>query len=216
MNYFVDAATPPTPYQARRIKALGWTAFNVYVGGPRAVRRWTNTETAVVGAAGLLCLPTYVGRNAPWDDPTAFTFDQGAIDGAEADVQTGACGFDGTTILCLDLEYGTWQAHPDATLQYVLGWVSQVNGAGHPAVLYSDSHTLAYLGTPDIVDYTWGASYVANGGSFLRPPVGQFDPSEPPAWSCWQWADNASIAGASLDLNSAADDFPFAVYSPPG
>lgn len=215
MIYGIDSAYAPTRYQAGRIFSLGWRWSICYVGGPRATNKWTNAQTGTLATAGFTFVPTYVGRNAPWDGPEAFTFDQGAADGVEADVQTGACGFDGTTILALDLEYGSYQAHPAATLQYVLGWVSQVNAAGHPAVLYSDPHTIAYIGTPDIVDFTWGASYVANGRSYLRPPVGSFDPSSPPAWSAWQWADNGLIAGAGVDLNSAVDDFPFASYTPP-
>lgn len=214
MRYFLDAAYAPSTAAARRQFSLGWTAYGGYIGGPRATNAWSHSDFERLAAIGFTFVPLYVGRTSPYDSPSAFTHEQGIIDGTEACVQTGACGFNETTILCLDAEYGDWQNEPKQFEDYLRAWVSVVNGAGHPAVLYSDPRTIDILGVPELVDRTWGADYVTNGRRYNAAPVGQFDPSIPPAWHAWQWADNGLIGGAACDLNSATDDFPFAEFTP--
>jgi glycoside hydrolase-like protein len=214
LRYFLDAAYPPTTAAARRQFALGWTAYGGYVGGPRAANVWSHAAFERLADIGFTFVPIYVGRTSPYDRPGAFNYDQGKEDGTDACVQTGACGFNETTILCLDAEYGDYQNEPEGFAAYLTGWVEVVNGAGHPAVLYSDPRTIDILGVPELVDWTWGADYVTNGRRYSSPPDGQFDPAIPPAWHAWQFADNGLIGGAACDLNSATDDFPFASFQP--
>jgi Domain of unknown function (DUF1906) len=216
MLYGLDLVNPPSQAQAITMWELGWRFFGCYVGGPRAAaghQGWPNSSVARLAELGFSFIPIYVGRNQPWDTSWAFTFQQGVVDGDDANVLTGACGFDESTPLCLDLEYGSYQNEPASAREYVRGWVQQVNAAGHKACLYSDIETLSHLGTPDLVDLLWGAAWV-KGAFATRPPSGQFDPSTPPPWSVWQFA-GGTIAGVSVDTNSAVDDFPFATYRPP-
>jgi Domain of unknown function (DUF1906) len=213
--YGLDMVSAPTEAQAATMFELGWRFLGCYVGGPRAAaghHGWPNAAVGVLANVGFSFLPIYVGRNHPWDDFSAFTFQQGVLDGDEANSLTGACGFDSDTPLCLDLEYGTYQSDPQGARQYLRGWVQQVNAAGHKACLYSDLETLGRLGTPDLVDLLWGAAWVREAFT-LQPPLGRFDPTTPPPWNAWQYA-GGTIAGVSVDCNSATDDFPFAQYQP--
>lgn len=217
MKYFLDMVEPPTVDQARAMVVNGWTGCAVYVGGPRAAAHdhWHQVDgvRAPVGdLAGIFdfFVPVWVGANQPWDVESAFSFANGVADGEKADQDTGACGFGPTTPLGLDVEYGTFQAHPDATLQYILGWVSSVNAAGHPAGVYSDLETLSHLEPGLQVDWKWGAAWV-RGFRGAGAPIGGFDPSSPPPWDLWQFA-STSIAGVSVDCNSAADSFVGATY----
>jgi hypothetical protein len=209
MQYFLDCLNPPTDAQASLIYRLGWHGFNVYVGGPYLSGHtpWSNSRVAALAAHGFQFLPLYVGQQSTAGMQGTLTYDQGKIDGAEATVLTGACGFNETTILGLDLEGG----NPiDAAREYVRGWVEVVNGAGHPAVLYCDATTAHYLGTPDLIDYVWVADWVVH--NLRRAPVGRFDPATDPPWSVWQFG-GGTVAGVAVDYNSATDDFPLADYS---
>jgi Domain of unknown function (DUF1906) len=217
MQYGLDMLTPPTPQQAQAMRQLGWSWCAVYVGGPRAAAHsaWQeqNGRFPVKDIAGAFggFLPIYVGKNAPWDVAESFSYDAGLADGDEANGLTGACGFNSTTPLCLDVEYGTWQANPTGVEDYIRGWVERVNGAGHRAGLYSDIETLNhYVHRPDLMDFLWGAAWVR--GSFNAAPTGGFDPqSPPPPWDAWQFG-SSTIAGISVDCNSLVDGFALAAY----
>src|SRR5438105_3699805 len=126
MQYGLDVLNPPTREWSFMATELGWKWLNVYVGGPRASARtsWHQIDgvrhpVRDIAAVWRGFLPTYVGRNFPWDSADAFTYEQGLIDGDDANENTGACGFDSWTPLCLDIEYGTWQNYGDAVTQYV-------------------------------------------------------------------------------------------------
>ena len=218
MKYGVDCLYPPMPEQAVRMRNLGWTWLAVYVGGPRAAAHsaWQEVDQLRYPVRDLAphfdgFLPIYVGKNAPWDRPEAFTYDTGLQDGQDADDLALACGFAANTPLALDLEYGTWQAARDAVHEYVRGWVEAVNRAGHPAGLYSDMETLdQYQNRPDLIDFLWGAAWI-RGGFTNSCPAGRFDPSSPPPWQVWQYA-GGNIAGVQVDTNSMTDDFELARY----
>jgi hypothetical protein len=216
VKYFLDCLNPPPNATARTMFNNGWTGLCVYVGGPRCAaghQGWPNAAVGKLAAVGFTFLPLYVGRNQPWDAPSAFTRSAGLHDGQEATVLTGACGFSELTILGLDMEYGTYQANPDGVRDYLAAWVEVVNGAGHPAVLYSDIDTLNHLGDPTLVDFLWGAAWVPKAFT-TRAPVGRFDPSWPPPWACWQFG-TGTIGGVAVDANSCTDAFPLASYQAP-
>lgn len=217
MRYFVDMLHPPTRAQARAIRDLGWAGCAVYTGGPRAAARhtWQQVDGQRYPVRELadifdFFVPIWVGRNAPWDAAASFSWGHGVEDGQTADADTGACGFGPTSPLGLDVEYGTYQAHPVETLQYILGWVSAVNSAGHPAGVYSDIQTLNALEAGLQVDWKWGAAWVPSYAS-SSAPVGEFNPAEPPPWDAWQFG-GVTIDGVTVDCNSASDTFAGASY----
>lgn len=219
MRYGLDMLYPPSRTAAEIMQARGWQWLNVYIGGPRATARnsWQIREGVSYPVADVApyfegFLPLYVGRNAPWDRPGDFNYQQGIEDGDEANELTGACGFDSNTVLGLDLEYGTWQAAPHGAEEYVRGWVERVNAAGHPGVLYSDIETLNHLDKPELIDFVWGAAWIG-GTNFENAPLGQFDPSWPPPWDVWQFG-SGRIGGIQCDCNSSTDAFPLAAYGP--
>lgn len=216
MIYGVDSTSPPTVAQAQRIWDNGWRWSIVYVGGPRAAaghHGWPNATVGALAKIGFKFLPVYVGRTHPYDPPSAFTYLQGLADGDEANVLTGACGFDSDTPLTLDAEAGDYQNAPGFS-EYLRGFGERVNAAGHQLCLYSDTQTLNAFGS-DLVDLKWGADTGRRRLNYLdpvtqKPPISQFDPSVPPPWNAWQFA-----FGSTFDLNSAADDFPLASYTAP-
>jgi Domain of unknown function (DUF1906) len=218
LKYGVDLLNPPTFQQAQAIRQFGWSWCAVYVGGPRAAAHHIWQENAIDGYHPVKALasifdgflPIYVGANQPWDPPQSFTYGAGLSDGDDANACTGACGFDSDTPLCLDVEYGTWQANPSGVEDYIRGWVERVNAAGHRAGLYADIETLnQYVNRPDLIDFLWGAAWVR--GNFSRAPVGSFDPQSPPPWDAWQWG-GGSLANLSVDFNSMIDSFELARY----
>lgn len=216
MLYGVDCTRPPTTVDAWRIWAKGWRWMAAYIGGPRAAsghHGWPNADVGRLAAVGFVFLPIYVGRTHPYDPPSAFTYLQGLADGDDANVLTGACGFDSDTPLALDAEAGDYQNAPGFG-EYLRGFGERVNAAGHKLCLYSDTQTLGAFGN-DLVDLKWGADIGRRPLNYINPltqgpPVGKFDPSVPPPWSYWQWC-----FGSTFDCSSAADDAPFAHYTPP-
>lgn len=215
MIYGVDCISPPSHSQAVAIWNKGWRFMGCYIGGPRAAAGhsgWPNASVHVIADIGFLFIPIYVGRTIPYDPPSAFSYQQGLADGDDANVRTGACGFDSTTLLALDAEYGDYQNAPGFS-EYVRGFGERVNAAGHKLCLYSDTETLNNF-DGSLVDLKWGAAYASR--AFTQtPPTGRFDPGSPPPWNCWQYADGGTIGGVSVDLNSASGDFPFAQYTAP-
>lgn len=201
------------------VRDLGWTWLNVYVGGPRAAsgRRWRQRDGVSYPVGDIAdifdgFLPTYVGRNYPWDGPDAFSYDQGLLDGEDANECTGACGFDRPTPLTLDLEYGCWQHYGHRVVDYVQGWIERVNQAGHPGGVYSDIDTLNHLPIGELVDYKWGAAWVR--GAFTNSPrAGTFNPQSPPPWDAWQYG-GGMLLDVSADCNSMTDNFQLARYGP--
>lgn len=217
MKYGLDVLYPPTREWSIVAKSNGWSWLNVYIGGPRASARHSwhespNTDGPVAKIADIWdgFLPTYVGRNYPWDGAADFSYEQGLIDGDDANESTGACGFDSWTPLCLDLEYGAWQNYGEDILPYITGWVERVNAAGHPAGVYSDIDTLNQLPLGLLVDFKWGAAWVRNSFT-VDAPAGRFDPASPPPWDAWQYG-GGTLNGVSVDCNSMRDDFKLATY----
>lgn len=202
------------------MQALGYTWLNVYIGGPRALAHtaWHQQDGVSYPVRDLApyfsdgFLPTYVGRNVPWDQGSAFTAKQGIADANDACSQTGACGFGPTTPICLDVEYGTYEKYPAATLRYIAGFVSVCNSVGHPVVVYGDQALMNALRIGLDVDGKWGADQLLLGQHDAPADVwGQFDPASPPPWSHWQ-CGSGTVAGVSVDYDTATDDALLAQY----
>lgn len=212
MIYGLDAAYAPSVATARRLWTDGWRFFGGYLGGPRAAHGWSNADFGRLASIGFRFIPIFVGRNLPWDTTAAFTYDQGIADGDAANNLAGSCGFDENQALCLDVEANPGMGSlGQALLDYCDGWCARVHDAGHKTIVYSSASILAQI--QDHFDYRWGAEWVGNAGRYSTPPWGLFDPSEPPPWQFWQFADNAY--NNNFDANSASDDAPLATYTPP-
>lgn len=212
MLYGLDCLFAPSDNQARRMAALGWSVLGCYINtGPfHTWAHWTNDQVGICAKYFQFMVPIYVGQQAHG----TLSADQGSIDGDDANVCAGAAGFNEEQPVCLDMEYGTYQSNPAGALDYLSAWVAKVNGAGHRAILYSDSYTIAHVGTPDLVDLTWGASYVVRNNAYVKPPIGEFDPSSPPPWTGWQFG-SGTVANVSVDYSSWVDDVQLAIYTPP-
>lgn len=212
MIYGLDAAYAPSAATARKLWGAGWRFFGGYTGGPRAAHAWSNGDFGRLAAIGFTFIPIFVGRNLPWDDPSAFTFEQGLADADQSNGLAGGCGFDENQPICLDVEGNSGMGDlGQALLDYCDGWCQRTHDAGHKTIVYTSSSIMATLG--DHFDYKWGAEWVGNAGHYTSPPWGQFDPSEPPPWDFWQFADNAY--NNNFDASSATDTAPLATYTPP-
>lgn len=212
MLYGLDVAYAPNIMTARRLYSQGWRFFGGYTGGPRAAHAWSNADFGRLAKVGFTFIPIYVGRNLPWDDSSAFNYDQGVADGDDSNNLAGACGFNSQQAICLDVEANSGMGSlGQALLDYVDGWCQRTHDAGHPTIVYTSSSIMAQIGSH--FDYQWGAEWAGNSGQYNTPPWGLFDPSEPPPWTFWQWADN--VQNNTYDGDSAVDGAPLAIYTPP-
>lgn len=217
MIYGWDAAYAPSTYEATRRWLNGWRFAGGYIGGPRALHAWDYADFHRIADVGYLWLPPYyVGRNVgpdpanPWDGRSRFTHHQGILDGIEACRLAAERGFPSPLPISQDMEYGTWQTMRSRARDYLMGFAESVNKDGRQCALYSDQETIANIGTPDIVDLTICAYYIRNAETD-SPPFGRFDPSTPPPWDMWQYADHGF--SNSADLLSARDGFPLAQWA---
>ena len=221
MKFGLDMTYPPTVDQATHMQSLGYTFCIAYVGGPRASadNAWHQIDGERYPVRDLSpffrdgFLPCYVGRNVPYDQGWQFTAEQGITDGHEANTYTGACGFDSDSVVVLDVQYGTYERYPLATLRYIAGFVSRCNAAGHPVGVYGDIALMNALRQGLDVDGKWGADQLlTNRTDEPSETWSRFDPASPPPWMYWQ-CGNGTVAGVSVDYNTATDDALFAKYA---
>ena len=220
MLYGLDLTYPPTTDQAARMQQLGYSWLLVYIGGPRAAAHtaWHQIDGASYPVRDLApyfsagFLPCYVGRNVPWDAGSSFTARQGIADGNDANIQTGACGFGPTSPICLDVEYGTYEKYPSATLRYIAGFTSVCNAIGHPVIVYGDQALMNAVRQGLDVDGKFGADQLLVRQTDAPADTwANFDPGSPPPWMMWQ-CGNGTVAGVSVDYDTATDDALLAQY----
>src|SRR5215468_4726831 len=123
----LDAAVPPPAAKAKAmLDSVGGSWWNVYMGGPEASHTWTPNDVHQYQQHGiskfLLC---YVG----WQSKhlSRLTVQEGGHDGDAACQLVKDFGmFAAGTPVCLDLEQPTFEAAPDASLDYAGAWCKAV------------------------------------------------------------------------------------------
>lgn len=219
----IDLAYPPSLYVAGQASQLGYTFCICYTGGVGALAKETwhivDGKRYPVGKlvkAGYFpdgWMPTYVPSQAP----SHYNAETGLSDADDANVQQGACGFDSTSPIFLDIEYSMYANNPSGVLNYIPTFVENCNAAGHPVEVYGSQALVNYLvdhgWIGPVVDGVWGADPVltnrVNPQSSMWLP---YDPSLPPPWNYWQ-CGNGTIAGTSVDFDTALDTATFATYA---
>lgn len=218
-KFSVDMVSPPSTWQAQIMQQQGFTACGVYIGGPRAASgtQWHQVDGLYYPVRDLVpyftdgFIPIYVGRNLPWDSVAQFSTYRGRLDGQDANIQTGACGFGSNTPITLDIEASTSQGAPfDKVFAYVEAFVGACNAVGHPVWLYGTPVFCSRFNSSQI-DATWMASYAFEGAVDYVPDPDSFDPSQPPASNGWQFGGGTN-AGVSVDYSSWLSSTVFATY----
>lgn len=221
MKTGLDMAFPPTKKQAQFMGGLGYTFCIAYIGGDGALakdtwhiidgKRYPVGNIAPFFPDGFM--PTYV----PGQDPSGYNANSGAGDGADACVQTGACGFDSGSPLYLDIEYSMYATNPNGVLQYIPAFVSVANDTGHPVVVYGSQALVNFLvdtgWVGPVVDGVWGADPILTNRVNVSPSTwAPYDPNLPPPWMMWQ-CGNGTVAGVAVDYDTAQDDALLAKYA---
>ena len=221
MKFGLDLAFPPTAALAAEMSSLGYTFCICYIGGDGALagdawhiidgQRYPVRDIAPSFPDGFM--PTYV----PGQDPFGYTGASGAGDGADANEQTGACGFNETSPIFLDIQFSIWTRNPAGVMAYIPEFVRVCNEVGHPVVVYGPT-TLVDMLVPQVgivVDGVWGADIILTGRNNAPASFWSWaDPAEPPPWSFWQ-CGSGTIAGISVDYDTATDDARLAPYAGP-
>ena len=177
-------------------------------GGPPACSGSTRTS----GISHFLL--SYVGRQS--GHVSRLTVSQGEQDGAEACQLAERFGFAAAgTPVCLDLEGRTYDAAPDASLDYAGGWCQAVRSRGFRPGVYSNPRALIPLhGRASRPDWVWIASWVRHTADSSADPhqaSGVADDLWPAAGQrAWQYAGTfgdgsaASVCPAGDTLSGIA------------
>ncbi|HTR56227.1 MAG TPA: glycoside hydrolase domain-containing protein [Kofleriaceae bacterium] len=147
----------------RNDHAVRWSG--VYIGGPcDGGSGWTKQRVVdIANATDWKFMPIYVGRQeAAICGADQLTYDQGHSDGIGATKRMRAFGWEPKRDIpvALDVEAGTYYAHPTASLAYVRGWLAAVHHEGYRGYIYSSPFALnAYHDAHARIDAAWAASY---------------------------------------------------------
>jgi hypothetical protein len=163
---FFDIAVAPSPAKARAgVDALGGpvtAGLHVYLGGHRCVASgWTPERIRQYADAGIRqFLLTYVGDQRR--DQLGEL--RGATHGRDAVALAGALGWTRGAPLVVDVEAPTYDAKPEASLEYVAGWCAAVRAAGHRAGIYSSVRGVsgAWALGADAPDFGWVARWLGH------------------------------------------------------
>jgi Domain of unknown function (DUF1906)/LysM domain len=211
----LDASGAPDPDVAEKtLNEIGGTWWNVYIGGPESGGSgWSPSLLRQYEDRGIRrFLLTYVGRQS--GHVSRLTVSQGEQDGAEACQLAERFGFAAAgTPVCLDLEGRTYDAAPDASLDYAGGWCQAVRSRGFRAGVYSNPRALIPLhNRASRPDWVWVASWVRHTADSSADPhqaSGLADDLWPAAGQrAWQYAGTfgdgtCSIRGLSVDIDVA-------------
>jgi hypothetical protein len=227
---FFDIAAAPTPAKARAgVDALGGpdaAGLHVYLGGHRtSATGWTTQRVRQYVDAGIRqFLLTYVGDQHR-DQLGAH---RGARHGRDAVARAGALGWTRGAPLVIDIEAHTFEAKPDASMEYVAGWCESVRAAGHRAGIYSSSAgvTAAWkLGAAVAPDFTFTARWIGHQRQAVDPRAtkGLSATTFPRRGQrAWQYAGElrdgtkrlrCMLVGLDVDLDVADDGL---LVGPPG
>ncbi len=210
----LDKDVPPAAAKAKEmLDEIGGTWWNVYIGGPEASFTWQPEHVRAYQQQGihhfLLC---WVGRQAK--ELSRLTVAQGRTDGDAACQRVKDFGLAAPgTPVCLDVELGTFEAAPSASLDYAGAWCEAVRAAGLRPGVYANPAPLQELHKRTAKpDWVWLASWVqhtADPGANPRLAKG-LDPDQWPQHGqrAWQYAGAfdhkvCQIGGIDVDIDVA-------------
>ncbi len=205
----LDKDDPPAPEVAKRmLDAIGGRWWGVYIGGPEATHAWTPGDVAGYVQHGIEnFMLTYVGRQKAGP----LTHPQGQTDGRAAMGLLKTFGYDNRTPLCLDVELGTFESAPMASVEYARGWCETVRQAGGRPGVYANPETLKAMHGKAPADFVWIASWVTHGRGEHDPHSAAGVPAAlwpNPGQRAWQYAGafgNApcQVLGVDVDIDVA-------------
>ena len=214
-----DRAYPPDSVLLQRAASLGVEWFGAYIGGPYTGGLWSPEQVNGIGHLGYKFLPIYVGQQAK-DPPNiktegVFTMEQGQHDAEDAIHIMREYGWPQhqNIPIVLDVEFWTYESHPEPTRQYIRTWLNTVRNAGYYPGIYGGAqtcHDMAQVGYLDGPTFVWIASWLKNWNpsqldlmNIPGMPSRYFGRSQ----RLWQYA-----ALGDYDLNLANEEFQFAEY----
>jgi len=216
----LDRAFPPSVGQAGQLaRDFGVEVWGVYVGGPAALNVWSPTVVQAYSQLGMLFLPIYVGQQASG----VLTAAQAAIDAADAVACMRSFGWLPGAPVCLDVEAGTFDSQPQASLTYTRAWVAALRAAGFRPGVYAAPRMLRMaplVGAPpdERPDFVWAASHASTS---LAPHLSLAhiknlpdDIWTGPGQRAWQYA--ISVATQRVFLNGIEVDISLTSIATPG
>jgi hypothetical protein len=183
----------------------------VYIGGPcNGGSGWTKAGvTAISHATGWKFEPIYVGQQeSAICGHHNLTYNQGKADGKAAVADMKRFGWEPKKDIpvSLDLEAGTYYAHPTSSTNYVRGWVNEVHALGYRAHVYSTPFGLNTFHDKHVkIDGAWAASYFYSGFKNVAPAdLSQMGSRFRHKNRAWQYAGNFEVSGAGkVDADTA-------------
>jgi len=216
----LDRAFPPSAEQAAKLAAdFGVEVWGVYIGGPAALHVWRPRDVSMFSELGMHFLPVYVGQQTNG----ALTAAQGVVDGADAIHCMAGFGWAPGAPVCLDVEAGTFDTHPQASLTYTRAWVATVRAAGFRPGVYAaprmlKSSSLVDAPPDERPDFVWAASHAS---SVLNPDLSLAHIKNLPdqLWTgpgqrAWQFA--ISVESQRVFLNGIEVDISLTSIATPG
>ncbi|HEU4702724.1 MAG TPA: glycoside hydrolase domain-containing protein [Conexibacter sp.] len=214
------AAAPPAAKAKQMLDAIGGRWWNVYIGGPESGGSgWTPDLVRDYVRHGIdRFMLTYVGQQ----HGGTLTAAQGRHDGAEALAIARRFGYRGSVPLCLDVEMGTFNGAPSATVQYTRAWCETVRRAGARPGVYANPAPLQAMAKGGVrADFVWVASWVGSQRSDRDPHAIASMPNDlwsKPGQRAWQYAGalkNAPCRVLGLDVDVSVADLG-CLAPPPG
>jgi hypothetical protein len=193
------------------LKDHGVKYLGVYIGGPcDGGSGWTKAGvTAISHATGWKFAPIYVGQQtASICGRDNLTAAQGRADAKAAAADMKKFGWEPNRDIpvFLDLEAGTYFAHPAASTSYVRGWVDEIHALGYRADVYSTPYGLNTFHDKGVkIDGVWAASYFYKGFANVVPAdLDQMGNRFRHANRSWQYAGDFYVHGAGdIDADTA-------------
>lgn len=214
----VDRATPIAAQTVQVIRGAGldisWIA--AYLGGPRAAETWQAIDVQAVAPTVAGILPIYVGRNAPWDAAGAFTRDAGQHDAGEAIDLLTLWNLEPTAdrpVVCLDMESQTLESYPAQAVEYIAGFMAELDSHGYQGILYGNAATIEACRAAGIQCLNWCASWITPGSSWWQlwqhtePDLSTLTRGLSAPVDGWQFVAGVPVA-SEIDLSTLREDFP--------
>ena len=160
---------------------LGWTFMPIFVG---------QQSSSICGASTL-------------------TGSQGTTDGQAAAQRMAAFGWQANRNIpvCLDLEAGSYSAHPSGAEAYAKAWRDAVRAAGYLAYLYSNPTAINALYDNNVkFDGAWPASWFYSNFANVSPSdLTQLGTRYTNHNRAWQYAGSFSVSGAGTVDGDTSD-----------